>query len=546
MKFFKKRLSKNKQQVKSSSIIAATPAGVTDTNKPLPPSPSSELLQSSTLLQSTRTDEINHDSLLQFSEPNHSNKLDMPLLNNHEEQRLPSDKLEIPPHQIHTSDQQVENNITECCYSSPSYPDNHIDTTVSNDETKAFIADTTASSESLTLVSLQDQQESLPTLLDATLSQTNEDVQQAGLVDEPTGSLSSATAKVDKPEKENEKQEQDFVEKMETRTPNLPAVEDKPITTPAAVLIGGGEEEQTDQSALELLKEQEELPTTITSLLENCAIDVDHPLLIAETPSTTTPISPNLAADTAQEADQSQQADQPQTVVEEQSEPSSQQQQLLQLNDETSRTSHHTDKKEDVAAAAASLAPPLSSLKETSKMAKRKSVVSLIPRKQPHLALAEEPLQKPSLSSTTTLKSDRRGSSSSFIPVPTRLHTNCSTTTTTNKDVVAAAPVAWSASSSSSDLSLERDTISSTSSSGSSCSQQDDYNKASEKRASSGIAKPHTIQQQLQQLPQQQHSKIPKATFGIPLATNHDIPKVTTTTTQYTSRLPTKRSSNVV
>ncbi|KAI8640292.1 hypothetical protein BD408DRAFT_420065, partial [Parasitella parasitica] len=515
MKFFKKRLSKIKQ-AKSSTEAAASIASVnTDTNKPLPPSPSSTPLQPKPSLSATENTQTNHDSRRQLNLQND----DSSLLGSSQlkEEELPSDKLEIPP-QINskTSGQEVED-ITECY--SPSYPDNHIDTTAGketttadNDDALATAASSPSSEPSMLDSPSNDQQnsplhvekqgatlndncESLPALVDTTLRLTD-DVQQAELVN---GTGPSAEEVEAEENNEQDREEDSAFEEVEAHTPNS-AAEDK------VMAVG----EETDQPVLEQLKEHEQLPTTITSLLENCVI-VDqgsHDLLIAETPIASTAITPKLAA--SAQAEQSQ-VEPPQAV---QPEPSPQ---LLQSNE----TSTGRNQQED-----ASLP------KEISKMTKRKSVVSLIPRKQQSV-LTEEPLQKSTFS--TTLKSDRRGSSGSFIPVPARQHTN----NTTNKDVLAAPAATWSASSSSSNLSLERNSVSSgsTSSSCSRHSQQDD--KSQEKRPS--IAKSHTTQQQ---------SKIPKAAFGIALA-NHDIPKVTAstaTTTQqqhYVSRLPTKRSSNV-
>lgn len=155
---------------------------------------------------------------------------------------------------------------------------------------------------------------------------------------------------------------------------------------------------------------------------------------------------------------------------------------------------------------------------EAFKIAKRKSAISLIPRKQQSANL---------LPDANVKKDGRRTSSNSFIPVLATRHQHASICLVpSSKDALTTVPVTWSPSSSS-----ERNSVSSDSAS--SCGSQHQ-----EKRASL-IAKSSTSQQQLLQ------SKIPKASFGMPLTANAEISKVPTTAQQHVSRLPTKRNSTL-
>jgi len=166
---------------------------------------------------------------------------------------------------------------------------------------------------------------------------------------------------------------------------------------------------------------------------------------------------------------------------------------------------------------------------DTFKIAKRKSAISLIPR-------SKQQQQSVHVLPDANVKKDgnRRASSSSFIPVLATRHQHASVCLMPSKDAaLATVPVTWSPSSSS-----ERNSVSSDSAS--SCGSQHQ-----EKRTSL-IAKPSANQQQLLVL----QSKIPKASFGMPLTANTEISKAvpTTTTTalqQHVSRLPTKRNSTL-
>lgn len=349
--------------------------------------------------------------------------------------------------------------------------------------------------------SLNDTCDSSPVLVDAPLILNDDLDEKEEMIELP---VDIKPTESDAEEGKEEEEEEEIVEKeVETDTPNF-SVKD---------LVVGENVDEKDQPILELLKEQDQLSTT-TLLLESCIIVDQDPsdLLIAETPSThhespqttTTVISPSILAET--------QTKPPQTLQVESSNETA-----LSLNQEL-----QTEVKDGI------------------KVAKRKSAISLIPRKQQPIITEE--IHKPT-NATTISKKDRRGSSSSFIPVLTTRYNN----NTTNKDMT---HNTWSPSSSS-ELSLERDFVSSgsTSSYCSNHSQQDD--KSQEKQTSS-IIKSNMIQQQQQQ--QQQQSKIPKAAFGISVAST-EVPKVinsaanpTTTANQqnYVSRLPTKRNSNII
>lgn len=353
--------------------------------------------------------------------------------------------------------------------------------------------------------SLNDTCDSSPVLVDAPLILNDDLDEKEEMIELPVDiKPTESDAEEEKEEEEEEIAEKEEKE-VETDTPNF-SVKD---------LVVGENVDEKDQPILELLKEQDQLSTT-TLLLENCIIVDQDPsdLLIAETPSThhespqttTTVISPSILAETQTKPPQPLQVD-------------SSDETALSLNQEL-----QTEIKDDI------------------KVAKRKSAISLIPRKQQPIITEE--IHKPT-NATTISKKDRRGSSSSFIPVLTTRYNN---NNTTNKDMT---HNTWSPSSSSSELSLERDFVSSgsTSSYCSNHSQQDD--KSQEKQTSS-IIKSNMIQQQQQQ--QQQQSKIPKAAFGISVAST-EVPKVinsaanpTTTANQqnYVSRLPTKRNSNII
>lgn len=130
MKFFKKRLSKNKL-TKAFTETTLAPL-INDNNKPLPPSPSTPLQQSKKLVPNTEITDSNiqqtNDSWLHLNLPNDfSSSFDIPQLQKDE---LPSNKLEISSQSNNkTPDQEVEN-ITESSLSS--YPDNNISTITCN------------------------------------------------------------------------------------------------------------------------------------------------------------------------------------------------------------------------------------------------------------------------------------------------------------------------------------------------------------------------------------------------------------------------------
>lgn len=346
---------------------------------------------------------------------------------------------------------------------------------------------------------LNDTCDSSPVLVDAPLI-LNDDLNEKEEIIELPVDIKSTESDAEEGKEEEEEIVGKEEKEVETDTPNF-SVKD---------LAVGENVDEKDQPILESLKEQDQLATT-TLLLENCIIVDQDPsdLLIAEMPSThhespqttTTVISPSILAETQTKPPQPLQVDPSNETV-------------SALNQEL-----QTEVKDGI------------------KVAKRKSAISLIPRKQQPIITEE--VHKPT-NATTLSKKDRRGSSSSFIPVLTTRYNN----NTTNKDMT---HNTWSPSSSS-ELSLERDFVSSgsTSSYCSNHSQQDD--KSQEKRTSS-IIKSNMIQQQ-----QQQQSKIPKAAFGISIAST-EVPKVinsaanpTTTANQqnYVSRLPTKRNSNII
>ncbi|GAN07314.1 hypothetical protein MAM1_0156c06810 [Mucor ambiguus] len=491
MKFFKKRLSKRKltKSLTETALIAPT-VHQRDNNKPLPPSPSliSMPQQALTATMVAKDVEVtNSDSWLELKLPNDfSSSFDLPQLQHHSE-ATSSNKLEINTGKSSNQESEI---ITET--SLLSYPDNHIDTTTHN-------STSTPESVGMAVAALEPSSKLTPDTINA---DNNRDVSPLQAVEKQGDAflndtshdaivLANATLIPTDNMQHIRLEERDDLSEMErsvgeeaavkgdvflaapTSASTLPSIEQD--TGKVAVIERGDNTVKIESSNSSISTEQETLQ--IASPVEMRNIDNENidDQLIAEFPS--------LAASSLP----------PVTIPLVATEPSSQ-------------------------AAASIESSPQDLQRDTFKIAKRKSAISLIPRK----------LHSVNLPDASVKKDGRRASSSSFIPVlATRhQHQNSTVCSMPSTDVLTTVPVTWSPSSSS-----ERNSVSSDSAS--SCGSQH-----LEKRTSL-IAKSSATQQQLQQ------SKIPKASFGMPLTANTEISKVSTAQQQHVSRLPTKRNSTL-
>ncbi|KAL7315369.1 hypothetical protein PS15m_006829 [Mucor circinelloides] len=509
MKFFTKRLNKKKLTKSHTETKLVTPATRQhDNNKPLPPSPSSTSLPPSAPTANLATKDvetINNDSWLELNLPNDfSSSLDIPQLQPYQSKEIPSNKLEI---NTEKSPSPEAEKITEA--SSFSYPNNFIHTTTHNEVNKPEHTEieVTALGSSNLLVptvdvdkdsqreksSLQPAEKQGDTLIndtsrdaivlvDATLIPTAH-MQQIQL--EKKDELTMKEHNRDKEQAKGAAAELDVFHLSATG-----ATTPTPTTTLASTSASGsvvlveldtenkimaerGEDmEEIVEPNSHTLTEQE-VQTTV-SPVEKCHIENESlsDVLMAESPTLTTS-SPSML--------------------------------IPLLPTEPSQTASPESSPEDVQ-------------KESCKLAKRKSAISLIPRKQ----------QPVNLPDAIAKRDGRRASSSSFIPVLATRHQQQTSIIcpTQSKEVLTTAPVTWSPSSSS-----ERNSVSSDSASSCSSSQHQ------EKRMSL-VAKPSATHQHLQ-------SKIPKASFGVPLTVNTETSK-SLTAQQQVSRLPTKRNSTLV
>ncbi|KAK4513333.1 uncharacterized protein ATC70_005327 [Mucor velutinosus] len=502
MKFFKNKVNKRKltKSLTETALIAPT-VHQHHNNKPLAPSPSliSMPQQAPTAAMAAKDLEAtNSDSWLELNLPNDfSSSFDLPQLQHHQSEATSSSKLEA---NASKSAKQGSENITET--SLLSYPDNHIDTTTHNEPNKPESMNKAAAALELPSNSTcsavdngNKQDESISPLQpaekqgDTLLNDTSRDaivLANATLI--PTDDMQhiKLEERDDLSEVKNSVEEEQVEEAAVGYDDFLAASTSTASTSGSApslieqdkdkaiVIERGDNTEEMKPSNSSISTETH--VSQVASPVEMCNVHNENldDLVIAESPSRTTSSSPLKMIPLA----------------------------AIGLSTQAASTE----------------SSPQELQRETCRIAKRKSAVSLIPRKQ----------QTAHLPDATVKKDGRRASSSSFIPVLATRHqhqnpTICSIST---KDGLTTVPVTWSPSSSS-----ERNSVSS--GSASSCGSQ-----YQEKRTSL-IAKSSATQQQLLQ------SKIPKASFGMSLTANTEISKASTVQ-QHVSRLPTKRNSTLV
>ncbi|KAG1118965.1 hypothetical protein G6F42_013076 [Rhizopus arrhizus] len=510
MKFFTKRLNKKKLTKSHSETKLVTPvAHQHDNNKPLPPSPSSTSLPPSALTANLATKDvetINNDSWLELNLPNDfSSSLDIPQLQPHQSKEVPSNKLEINTEKSLSPEAEK---ITEV--SSFSYPNNFINTTTHNEVNKPESTETvvTALESSNILMpsvdvdkesqreksSLQPVEKQGDTLLndtsrdaivlvDATLIPTA-DMQQIQL-EEKDGSTMKEHNK-DKEQAKGTAVGLDVLHLSAVRAATPP-----PTTTLASTSASGSvvlvELDTENTITAERGEDMEEIVEP-----NSCTL-TEQEVQATESPVEKCHIENENLSDVLMAESPALTTSSPSMLIP-----------LLPI-EPSLQTASPESSPEDVQ-------------KESCKLATRKSAISLIPRKQ----------QPVNLPDAIVKRDGRRASSSSFIPVLATRHQQqtSSICPTQSKEVLTTAPVTWSPSSSS-----ERNSVSSDSASSCSSSQHQ------EKRMSL-IAKPSATQPHLQ-------SKIPKASFGVPLTVNTEISK-SLTAQQHVSRLPTKRNSTLV
>ncbi|KAL9559416.1 hypothetical protein MBANPS3_000431 [Mucor bainieri] len=580
MKFFKKRLNKRKltKSLTETALIASPAVHQHDHNKPLPPSPSliSMPPQASTTANSMVSKDVEpttaSDSWLELNLPNDfSSSFDLPQLQQqHHHHHQPSgettcsNKLEInhgkSPNEEEEEEEESEN-ITETSLLF-SYPDNHIDTTTTHakasnssrpecvdvvvaaapppvvvDLSSSATADAVVDKDESPLQPVEKQGDTLlnDTCCDAMVLVNAKpiptgDMQQDIKLEERDGLL----------EIQDDKEEEQIEEatvvgfngflaaSTSTETASTSTSASAPAPSPWIVeqdtertIVVERESDTKEMNLPDSSESTEQQQAPQMALPIEVCNTIDHPdgLLVAECPSPTT------------------------TATAASSSPS----QMIPLVVATEPLSQAVTIEES------SLPQELQTEETTCKIAKRKSAVSLIPRKQ-----QQSPNLVSDANATSNKKDARRASSSSFIPVlATRHHQHqqqphqsaasaaiCSMPPVKDAaTVLPTVPVTWSPSSSS-----ERNSVSSSSDSASSSCASSSIQRQ-EKRTSL-IAKPSATYQQQQQLIQQQ-SKIPKAaSFGIPplTAANTELSSkvpATTSQQQHVSRLPTKRNSTL-